>query len=92
MVSECVAQRLNGLQRWSLISFRYAVYRWMRIERDQWASVQFETLNGGLGPALVPMLCSLARWTRSIRIRQNGAWKGIGGVIIEMLVSVPQTH
>ena len=26
--------------------------------------------------------------TRSIHIRQDGAWKGIGGVIIEMLVSM----
>ena len=27
-----------------------------------------------------------------IRIQQDGVWKGIGGVIIEMLVSVPQTR
>ena len=40
--------------------------------------------------ALDPKPCSLAAWTHSIRIQQNGAWKGIGGVI-EMLVSVLQT-
>ena len=64
----------------------------MRIERVQRAGVQFENLNGRLGPALDPKPCSLARWTHSIRSQQDGAWKGIGGVISEMLVSVPQTR
>ena len=56
------------------------------------ASAQFENFNGRLGPALDPKPSSLALWTRSIRIQQDGAWKGIGGAIIEMLVSMPQTH
>ena len=64
----------------------------MQIERVQWPSAQFENLNGHLGRALDPKACSLTRWTRSIRIQQDGAWKGIGGVIIEMLVSMPQTR
>ena len=53
----------------------------MRIERVQLASAQFENLNGRLlGPALdaKPYFCSLALWTYSIRIQQNGEWKGIG--------------
>ena len=58
------------------------------MERIQRASAQFENLNGRLRPALDPKPCSLACWTRSIRIQQDGAWKGIGGIIIEMLVSV----
>ena len=36
-------------------------------------------LNGCLGPAVDPIPCSLALWTCSIRIQQDGAWKGIGG-------------
>ena len=64
----------------------------MRLERVQRAGAQFENLNGRLGPALDVKPCMLARWTRSIRIQQDGEWKGIGGVIIEMLVSVPQTR
>ena len=28
----------------------------------------------------------------SIRIQQNGAWTGIGGISIEILVSVPHTY
>ena len=64
----------------------------MRIERVQWASAQFENLNGRLRPALDLKLCSLACWTLSIRIQQDRAWKGIGGPIIEMLVSVLQTR
>ena len=47
----------------------------------------FENLNGRLGPALDPKPYSLAGWTRSIRIQQNGAWKGMGGISIETLVS-----
>ena len=39
-----------------------------------------------------PKLSFLARWTHSIRTQQDGAWKGIGGVIIEMLVYMPQTR
>ena len=62
----------------------------MQIERVQQASTQFENLNSRLGPALDPKPCSLAQWTRSIHIQQDGAWKGIGG--IERLVSVPQTR
>ena len=62
----------------------------MRIELVQWASAQFDILNGRLGPCLVdPKPCSIASWACSIRIQQNGAWKEIGGVIIEMIVSVP---
>ena len=64
----------------------------MRIEQVQWASTPFENLNGRLGPALDPEACSLASWTRAIRIQQDGTWKGIEGVITEMLVSVPQTR
>ena len=45
-----------------------------------------------LGHALDPKPCSLACWTHSIRIQQKGVWKGIGEVIIEMLVSVLQTR
>ena len=63
-------------------------------ELVQRASAQFENLNGRLRPALDPKPCSLARWMRFIRIQgiqQNGAWKEIGGVIIEMLASVQQT-
>ena len=64
----------------------------MQIERVKWASAQFENLNGRLGPALDPNPCSLDRWTRSIRIQQNGAWKEVGGVIMEKIVSVLQTR
>ena len=39
-----------------------------------------------------PKPSSLARWARSIRIQQNGACKGIGGVINEILVFMRQTH
>ena len=60
----------------------------MRIERVQRASAQFENVNIRLGPALDPKPCSLANWTHSIRIQQDGTWKGIGGVITEMIVSV----
>ena len=67
------------------------IYRWMWIKRVQWASAQFEILNGRLGPALDPKPCALARWTCSIRNQLNDAWKWIGGVINEMLVSMPQT-
>ena len=35
--------------------------RIMRIERVQWASAQFENLNGRLGPALDTKPCLLAR-------------------------------
>ena len=60
------------------------LYRWVRIERVQRASAQFENLNGHLGPALDPKPCSLAHLTRSIRIQQDSAWNsGIGGVIIK---------
>ena len=48
-------------------------------------------MNGRLRPALDPKLCSIACRTRFIRIQQNGAWKGIGGVI-EMLISMSQTR
>ena len=64
----------------------------MQIEGVQRASEQFGNLNGRLGPALDPKSRSLARWTRSIRIQQEGAWKRIGGVITEMLVAEPQTR
>ena len=64
----------------------------MRFEPFQQASAQFEHLNGPFGPALDPKVCELACWTHSIHIQQDGPWKGIGGVIIEMLVSVPQTR
>ena len=57
----------------------------MRIERVQRVSAQFENLNGRLVPALDLKSCSLAHWARSMCIQQDGAWKGIGGVIIEML-------
>ena len=43
-------------------------------------------LNGRLRPAV------FAHQTCSIHIQQDSAWKRIGGVIIEMLVSVLQTH
>ena len=81
----------NVVRRRCLISFR-TLYCWMWIERVQRASVQFDILNGRLRPALDLELCSLARWTRSICIQQNGGWKGIARVIIGMLVSVLQTH
>ena len=59
----------------------------------QRASAQFENLKTvALDHALDPKLCSLAHWARSTHIQQNGAWNKIEGVIIEMLVSVPQTH
>ena len=51
-----------------------------------------ENFKSHLRPALDHKPCSLARWTRSIHIQQNSARKGIGGVIIEMLVSVSQTR
>ena len=89
MVSESAAWRLIWLYADPRFYF-IALYRWMRIERVQRASAQFENLNGPLGPALD--LQAVLAWTRSIRIQQDGAWKGIGGVIIGMLVSVPQTR
>ena len=64
----------------------------MQIERIHRASGQahkFKTWNGRFGPALDPKLCLLARF---IHIWPNGAGKEIGEVIIEMLVSVPQTR
>ena len=64
----------------------------MRIVRIQWTSAQFKNLNSRFIADLDPMLCVLARWTFSIRIQQDSAWKAIGGIIIEMLVSVLQTH
>ena len=42
--------------------------------------------------AFDPKPCSLAHWACSICIQEDSAWKEIGGVIMEMLVSVPQTH
>ena len=62
----------------------------MRIERLQRPSAQFELkyLNGHLGPVLDPKPCSLARWTRSMRIQQDGAWKGIVEINIETSVSL----
>ena len=62
------------------------------IERVQQAITQFENFSGRLGPALDLEPSSLARWTPSVRIQQDSGWKGIGGVIIEILVSVPQTR
>ena len=38
-----------------------------------------------------PSRVRFACWTQSIPIQQDGTWKGIGGVIIEMLVSMSQT-
>ena len=63
----------------------------MWIERVRRTSTQLDNLNGRLGPALEPKPCSLARWNRSIRNQQDRAWKEIGGIMIEMIVSVPQT-
>ena len=78
-------------QRLSPISFQYAISL-----NANWAgpraSAHFENLNGHLWPALDPKLSSLARWTHSIRIQQNGAWNEIGGGVMEKLVSVPQTR
>ena len=54
------------------------LYRWMRIEQVQRASSQFENLNARLGPALDLKPCSLAQRIGSIRIQQDGRWKGIG--------------
>ena len=68
------------------------IYRRMQVEGVERASKQFENLSGRLGPALDTKPCLLARWTHSMRIQQNGAWKGILGVIMEKLVSVPQTR
>ena len=59
-----------------------ALYRWMWIERVQQATAQFENMNARLRPAWDPKPCSLARWTRSICIQQNCAWKGIKGISI----------
>ena len=81
---------------WRLIADRWSrfhvvtLYRW--IERVQRISAEFENLKGRLGPALDHKPCSLARWTRSIRMQQDGAWKGIGGIIIGILVSMLQTR
>ena len=72
--------------------FCYTIYRCMRIERVQQESAWFQNLNGHLGRALDPKASSLALWTHSIPIQQNSAWKEIGGVIIEMLVSMLQTR
>ena len=49
-------------------------------------------MNSRLRPALNPKPCSLANLNRSVRIQQDGRWEGIGGVIIEMLDSEPQTR
>ena len=71
------------------------LYGWIRIERIQRASAQFENLNGHLGPCLGRTRSRdrlLFEPASSIRIQLNVAWKEIGGVIIEMLVSVPQTR
>ena len=64
----------------------------MPIEGVQWARAQFENFNGRLGNTLDPKPSALVRQTRSIHIQQDGAWKGIWGVIVEMLVSMPQTR
>ena len=78
--SQCIADP-------RIILLRYI--HWMRIERVQRASAQFENLNGCLGPALDPKLCTLAHWAPAFRIQQNGTWKEIGvPVIIEMLFYV----
>ena len=60
----------------------------MRIERVQRAGHNLKIWKVASDHALDPMPCSLARCARSIRIQQDGAWKGIGRVIIEKLVSV----
>ena len=62
----------------------------MRIERVQRTSAQFEDelsprTSLGLHAVFNPL-------NRSVRIQQNGDWKGIGGVIVEMLVSVQETR
>ena len=54
----------------------------MRIEWAEQPSAQIENLNGQLKPALDPKKCSLARWTHSILIQQNGTRKGIEGISI----------
>ena len=89
MISESAEWRLN-VHCWSPISFRYAT-----LQNVDWAGPKgkctiwtFEL--SCLGPVLDPKPCSPACWPCSISIQQNGAWKGIGGVIVEMLVSVPQ--
>ena len=64
--------------------------------------MQIEWSNGKVHKLKLLTVASDSRWTPShvrlpvepvsICIQQDGAWKGIGGVIIEILVSVPQTR
>ena len=61
------------------------LYHWMRIERVQQASAQFDELNSRSGPCLGPQ--AVFACLLSIHIQQNGIWKEI-----EILVSVPQTR
>ena len=63
----------------------------MRIEQVQWASAQIDILNSRLEPALDPQAefaCPLSPlYSHSARRRMERN----GGVIIEMLLSMPQT-
>ena len=51
--------------------------------------IWMDALDHAFGPQTV-FACPLN--LLYLRIQQNGAWKEIGGAVIEMLVSVPQTH
>ena len=91
MISESAAWRLSWFDADAWFHL-ITLYTWMRIERVPRTSAQFENLNSRLRPALDLKPCLLARRARSIRIQQNGAWEGIVGVIIGMLVSVLHTR
>ena len=74
VINESVARRLTWFDADARFHF-ITLYRWMWIERVQWASAQFENFNSRLRPALDPKPRSLACWT--CYIQQNGTWIGI---------------
>ena len=55
----------------------------LRLSGSKGQAHTFKCLMIASDPVLEPNSCSLARWTRSIRIQQNGVSKYIGGVIIK---------
>ena len=81
---------LAGMHFITDLQFYFVIlYHRVRIERVQRASAQFENLNGHLGlpwtPSHVHLPVEPTQFTFS-------TWKWNWGVIIEMLVSMPETR
>ena len=95
MINESVAQRLanaSPIPKW----FCYTHFAECGVSESNGQAHNLKICSvasdHSLDHALDQMTCSLANWASSICFQQNGIWKEIGGVIIEMLVSVPHTR